>query len=90
MCNQHRANHSGQTFLVMFLAYSVEYLRSRSTQCLALEACQVGNGESSHRENGINANTQISRLFLFEGLVTIVYAVVIWFCLPDCKHSNMS
>lgn len=23
-------------------------------------------------------------LFLFEGLVTILYAVVIWFCLPDC------
>lgn len=29
--------------------------------------------------------TRSSRLFLFEGLVTIVYAVVIWFCLPDCK-----
>ena len=29
--------------------------------------------------------TYSCRLFLFEGLVTIVYAVVIWFCLPDCK-----
>lgn len=35
-------------------------------------------------------NAEISRLFLVEGIATVIFGVAIWFLLPDCKHSSLN
>lgn len=35
-------------------------------------------------------NAEISRLFLVEGIATVIFGVAIWFLLPDCKYNSLN
>jgi hypothetical protein len=35
-------------------------------------------------------NAEISRLFLVEGIATVMFGVAIWFLLPDCKNNSLN
>ena len=38
----------------------------------------------------ISINSHRIRLFLVEGIATVIYGVALWFILPDCKRHSQS
>lgn len=66
-------------------------LRLRSTMPLDHTGFQDGNGERVTTPALKSAKLTLSRrLFLSEGIVTVVVGVSVWFLLPDCKFSVKS
>lgn len=65
--------------------FSVAFLHLHSTLYLGPGAFLGGNGKQLHAsypESGLTFH----RLFLTEGIATVIFGVAIWFLLPDCKR----
>lgn len=52
------------------------------------EDYQAGNGESLFLHSQYNSLTT-ARLFLIEGIATVIFGVALWFLLPDCASHEL-
>jgi hypothetical protein len=68
------------------LVYLAAFLPLRLTLCPVLEVFLDGNGKPSPKLHLSDSELNIPRLFLTEGIATVIFGVVIWFLLPDCKE----
>lgn len=75
-----------QTSWPISLKLSAGCLRLRSIPYLVEVVSPAGSGEVPHlRYCCHDEYLQICRIFLIEGIITVLFGVCVWFFLPDCK-----
>lgn len=77
------------TFVEIVQTFSAVFLLMHLILFLVLEDFLDGNGKSQ-KHDSMFINSHYIRLFLVEGIATVIYGVALWFILPDCKCQSPS
>ena len=77
--------HDIQIFVEISPVSSVVSSPTRLTLCLVQGDFPDGNGRTHFIHCSFQHGLRFFRLFLTEGIATVLFGIAIWFLLPDCE-----